>query len=581
MSLVLALPKLRRGVYTVTWRAVSAVDGHASSGAYAFGIGVSPRGAPVAVPAVESDSSALEIVARWLLLSGVVVLLGAAVAGAARFGGGGGSALRLAAGAWVLSIAGLALLVVAQRRTAGTSLGDLLSTPVGEALAWRALALAVAGAALLAARNALRRSAAIDESEDAGSSRLERAALVGVAVAALGCIVAHVAAGHAAAGSWPSAITVVAQAAHFAAAGVWFGGLAALLLGVRGAPSEAKAAAVRRFAGVALAAVVLVAATGTLRSIDELASWDDLVSTGYGRAVIAKVALLALVLALAARNRRRSVPAAATDLGPLRRTSRVELGLATAAIATAALLGTLAPAVAGQPVVPQGLSASGSDFATTVRARLTTVSSEPGANRFVARIEDYDSGDAVQADRVRLRFRPLDDPDVDPTSLALRREANGSYSGSGANLTFDGRWGVTVLIERGGDAVEVPLTLTVRGPMHDLSVLRPPGEPAHYTMQIGNAGYVQTRLDPQREGPSKLTVFVLDFIETQTPTRQIVVTTQPDDGPVREAALRRRGPGWFESSIELEEGQFDVTVVASTTYGDRLRAPFEFEIPGG
>jgi copper transport protein len=564
MSLVLSLPKLRRGVYTVTWRAVSAVDGHASSGAYAFGVEVSPRGAAVAVPAAQSDSSALEVVARGLLLIGLIALLGATVAAVARFGGP--MDWRLAAAGWVLSAVGLALLAVAQRRTAGSSLGDLLGTPVGEALLWRALALALAGAALLVARR---------------EARFARAAMAVAAVAALGCIVSHVAAGHAAAGSWPSGITVLAQVAHFAAAGVWFGGLAALLLGVRGAPSDAKAAAVRRFSGVALGAVVLVAVTGTLRSVDEIGSWGDIVSTGYGRAVLAKIALLVLVVALAARNRRRSVPAAGTDLGPLRRTSRLELGLATAAVATAALLGTLAPAVAGQAALPQGLSDSGADFATTVRVRLTTTSSEPGANRFVADVEDYDSGDPVRADAVRLRFVPLDDPQVEPTSLALRRGADGSYSGSGANLTFDGRWGVTVQIERGGDAVEVPLTLDVRGPTHDISVLRLPNEPAHYTMQVGDAGYVQTQLDPERAGPSKLTVFVLDFIETQTPTRQVVVTTQAGDGPVRQVATRRRGKGWFEAPITLTEGTYKVTVVATTQPGVRLRAPFEFDIPGG
>ena len=37
-----------------------------------------------------------------------------------------------------------------------------------------------------------------------------------------------------------------------------------------------------------------------------------------------------------------------------------------------------------------------------------------------------------------------------------------SYVGSGANLAFDGRWRVNVLIERAGDSVEVPLEVETR-----------------------------------------------------------------------------------------------------------------------
>src|SRR4051812_6340066 len=424
-SLVAPVGKLRRGVYTVAWRSVSGVDGHASSGAYAFGVGVSPKGAPVAVPKVESSSSALELIARWVMLVGLVLLLGAAVAGAAGFAG---RDLRLAGAGWAAAVVGLLLLGKAQLDTAGSSLSELVRTPVGEALIWRAVALVGAGAALLVALR---------------GRGLWRSALGAVALAASACIVVHVAAGHAGAGSWPKALTVASQAVHFGAVAVWFGGLAALLLAVRGAPSEAKAAAGRRFSAVALGAGVVVAVTGTIRSVDELSSWDDLGSTGYGRAIVAKVVLLALIVALASRNRRRSVPAAGEDLRPLRRTSRLELVLATGAIATAALLGTPAPAVAGQPPVPQGLHASGGDFATSVRVDLGAASSEPGPNRFTVRVEDYDSGDPLSGANVRLRFVPLDDPDVAPTSLSLRRRTDGSYSGTGPNLTFDGRWGVT------------------------------------------------------------------------------------------------------------------------------------------
>ena len=80
------------------------------------------------------------------------------------------------------------------------------------------------------------------------------------------------------------------QWSHIVAAGVWLGGLAALLLGMRGAPSADKAAAVRRFSRFAAVALAVVVVTGVGRSVHALSSWDALVSSGYGQAILVKVA---------------------------------------------------------------------------------------------------------------------------------------------------------------------------------------------------------------------------------------------------------------------------------------------------
>src|SRR4051794_27505630 len=154
--LVAGLRPLGRGVYTVSWRVVSAIDGHATAGAYAFGVGVSPARARLSTPVATPQTSALEIVARWLLLTGLVVLLGTAAAGAGRYAGPGGPDLRFAAGGWLLAVGGLLLLAEAQRRSAGVSFDALLDTSVGTALVWRAVCIGLAGVALLAAGSARR-----------------------------------------------------------------------------------------------------------------------------------------------------------------------------------------------------------------------------------------------------------------------------------------------------------------------------------------------------------------------------------------------------------------------------------------
>src|SRR3954470_10123135 len=238
LTLAVPVPRLPRGLYTVDWRVVSAVDGHASFGKFVFGIGVTPpKGANVAAATSKPATSKLELLARWILLSGLVLLVGSAVAGVAGFGGSRGTDLLLATGGLLVAVIGLLLLAEAQRRAAHSSLSSLLDTPVGGALIGRAGALAAAGVALLLARR-------------------RRIALAAAAIAGAVAIVVHVAAGHAAAGDWPTALTVTAQSTHFVAAGVWIGGLAALLAGLPGTAPAQRLAAVRRFSAVALVALV-------------------------------------------------------------------------------------------------------------------------------------------------------------------------------------------------------------------------------------------------------------------------------------------------------------------------------------
>jgi copper transport protein len=558
LTLAVPTPRLGRGLYTVRYRVVSAVDGHSSEGSFAFGVGVSPKQAAAVQVTSSAGVSGLELVARWVLLVGLTLLVGACAAG---------GPLKLAGGAWVAAAAGLALLAVAQVNTAGDSLGNLLTTPVGHALVWRTVAIGAAGAALLAARRRRRRRSAT--------------ALAGLA--ALAAIAVHVAAGHAAAGPWSHALTVAAQTGHFAAAGVWIGGLAALLLTVRGAASEEKAAAVRRFSTVALAALVVVAATGTFRAIDELRAWSDLADTGYGRAIVAKVLLLAAIVALGARHRRRSVPAAATDLEPLRRTSRPELVLAAGALAAAALLGTLAPPpVLGQAGGPRPLTVSGADSAATVRVELTAASPEPGPNRFTAKVEDYRSRAPVPPTTgVRLRFTPLDDPGTKPTALALRRQRDGAYAATGPNLAFDGRWGVTAEVESGAKPSSVPLELDVPGPPHFVSALRVPGQAPQYTMQLAGVGYIRITPNPERAGPSTVTVDVFDAFESYLPVSRIVVTAAKQGDRARQLPVERIGTARFRAPVVLDTGRFTIDVIAHTREGDvRLRGSFDLDVSG-
>ena len=152
-------------------------------------------------------------------------------------------------------------------QAAGVSLMPFLGTAVGRALVWRAAAVATAAVATAIALVA-------------GPSRrsLRLAAMTTAGIAAATAMAVHVLAGHAGAGERNIAATVAAQWAHFAESGVWIGGLAALLIGMRDSLPETRAATVQRFSAVAGIGIVVVVVTGSARAVQELSGWADVIA---------------------------------------------------------------------------------------------------------------------------------------------------------------------------------------------------------------------------------------------------------------------------------------------------------------
>ncbi|HEV2006738.1 MAG TPA: copper resistance protein CopC, partial [Candidatus Limnocylindrales bacterium] len=361
---------LADGVYTVAWRTVSSVDGHVAAGSFAFGVGV-----PVAAtgPISQSQgsspsSSLLADAARWLLYLGLVVLFGAAFFGFAIDPKVPRSVLRLAGVGWLAAALGALGVSAVQWSDAGGDIGALLGTSVGTSAMARVAALALAGA--LAAVLVLR--------PPAPSRRL----FGFVAASAAAAMFVDVATGHAAAGTI-APFQVLTQWLHIASAGLWVGGLAALLLTIRGTPDEAKAAIARRYATWAGIGLATVALTGVIRAVSEIGSLDALVSTDYGRVVVFKSVLLAFLALLGASNHYINIPAAARRLTGLRRVGATELALGGLVLGLSALLVNLAPPVssaAGGPsqAAAAPIIANGHDFGTTVKLRLVVSPGGPG-----------------------------------------------------------------------------------------------------------------------------------------------------------------------------------------------------------
>lgn len=330
MELTVAVEPLAHGVYTVNWRTVSAVDGHLATGAFTFGVGVTPAGAARA-DLVSPAPSAAAIAGRALLYVGMVGLLGMSVIAVVAFPEPPVAVLRLLpAGAAALAT-GVLMVAVAQGADAGLSVQEFLGSALVRGFVERAVPAVLAIAALVVTLAT-------------GSARDRRLGLLVVAALAATVMLMDVDTSHATAGGLPR-LNGAFQWLHALGVGVWIGGLAALLVGIRGAPREVSARAVQRFSAVAGVAVVVVGVTGLIRAGVDVGSVGALTSSLFGQLVLVKIGLLSLLVMLGAANRFRHLPRALHTLRGLRRVGSAELGLALVTLIVAGtLVNTVPPA---------------------------------------------------------------------------------------------------------------------------------------------------------------------------------------------------------------------------------------------
>ncbi|WP_435614983.1 copper resistance CopC/CopD family protein [Streptomyces coelicoflavus] len=320
-----ALPgELGEGTYTVAWRVVSA-DSHPVSGAFTFSVGKPSRAAaPVDTGPTEDPLTAgLHKTARYLSYLAVALLVGtAAFVALCRPPDPAPLRRTLVAAWWTLLAATVALLVLRAPYEAGTgpsaaldpaALGDTLTARPGALLLIRlGLLVPVALYLVHAARTA--------RADRRGGRRTALTGAVGV-VLAVGLALTWAAAEHASAGTQvPVAMT--SSVLHLLATAVWLGGLAALLTTLRSARPAPDAATVSRFSRTALTAVTVLVVTGVYQSWRGLGSWQALTGTAYGRLLLAKVILVAVLLAAAAVSRRWTA-ALVTEPAAVREPGRV------------------------------------------------------------------------------------------------------------------------------------------------------------------------------------------------------------------------------------------------------------------
>jgi len=168
-----------------------------------------------------------------------------------------------------------------------------------------------------------------------------------LALAPLGmALLAATARGHpTSAGIWWA---VPANALHLAAGAIWAGGLLQLVVAawrLRGEGQRpALADGARRYAALALASVALVLISGLVVALSQFRQASELLTTGYGRILLAKLTLVALVLVLALTARRRALRGSVgVNARRLRRLIGPEAALLFLVISVATVLANTAP----------------------------------------------------------------------------------------------------------------------------------------------------------------------------------------------------------------------------------------------
>lgn len=370
---------LREGTYRVHWR-VAGRDGHPVRGNHSFRIAPGARGLaggapatgdhghhvpvplpspmPTAAPVPDFDAGSPGfVIVRWLTFMAALVVIGAvafrfAVAG--RLADVPGAPFRpavLSRVAMLGIVSGLALLGTSVARLAAQSLamhgaGDMFApATIGAMIAgtlWGLAWVLQVGATVLAL---------IGFSLARGGFS---AGWVVSAVAAGGVALSMSLAGHAPAVADRPALAVAVDSVHILAAAGWLGSLFVLLTVGLGQRLEGPApdrvtravAMVNAFSPAALLFAGVVVTTGAISAGLHLGSIAALWSSGYGRALLLKLAILSIVAGIGAFNWLRVRPALGEEGGVrrLQRSGGMELLVGLAVLgATAVLVATPTP----------------------------------------------------------------------------------------------------------------------------------------------------------------------------------------------------------------------------------------------
>lgn len=431
-ELSLPLPPLEDGMYTVSYRVISA-DGHPVDGSYVFVVGASGGTEPT-FPSGSSGGSGHDHThgsgggSKWLMFA----LRIASTAGMVGFCGWlfwSGHTPAASATAAVVSrneswrAALLSLFVVTQLTFVGFCFAQLLPESSG----WGEIRTFATGTTIGRSLLAVLVLALVSPFLTGRNRLLDAGWITSV-------FTAKSLNGHAAATEIPW-ISVPSQVIHLFASCIWAGGLCYLLAHLIRDRNHADAF-LPLFARWALFALLAVSVTGLVNMLLILPDQEALFRSDWGRWLLVKLALVAAVgvtaLLIRAALRKRSLPVTGI---------RVDFGLMLAIVGIAAIFTAMSPVPENRPLQWQERTASG--FVT-----IGLIPGGPGINRIHVGMEPEGLGDAPES--VLIQLKPLDRKDIPPIEVQLAEKQDETeqfrFDSEGPFLPFSGRWEIAVRI---------------------------------------------------------------------------------------------------------------------------------------
>ena len=530
-TLIVSVPTLPDGGYLVNWTVISSVDGHQTKGAFAFAIGSAPLPGVPDIP--ESPPPApLEVAGRVLSFAGVALTLGSAfyllfIAPPTTDGERRRERI-LATLAGALLIGGVGLMLISYGANVPSRLLQLLA------------ARAACGVAIVTLPFVPLPS---------GMGR-EGRALLGLLAALTLTLVSHAAASG-------SAFSIALDFVHVLAVSFWSGGVVTLLVVTVPAVREARALGdvVWRFSVTALVAVAIIVTTGILGAVQHLVLLWDLVETPYGLALLAKITLLVLLLALGALNLlvwgprlRRGVP----DRAGLVRGISAETVLFIAVLGAAGYLTAAAP--------PAQQTAAGFDETQRVdgvRVELLAAEAIPGRNRFVVRVHEGLTP-VTDAEKVELRFNMVEH-DMGIQQLEAKERAPGEYTAEGSPVSMFGTWRIETIVRIAGrEDIRALFTVPISAPPAQGATAQVITIPPYTAIVFSDPA------QPQAGAPVTINVVVVD--EKGDPVSGAKVTAT-FSGPSQQPPVQGvekpsdTGPGRYPIALQgLTAGKWKVTI---------------------
>lgn len=420
---------LGRGTHVLSWRVVSE-DGHPVGGSVLFSIG-----APSAAPAAAAQGEPATRLMLWLGRLGLYLGLALGIGGvgfAAWVAPLPAAARRPVGGLIWLGLAALPLALAAQGL-------DALAAPLSDALhpaVWQAAAASsFRRTALIAALALVAGLAALRLRGDGGRAL--------AAIALLGVGSALAASGHAGAAA-PQWLMRPAVFLHALGLAGWTGALLPLAFALRQPNGPAILARFSRRIPFFLAAILL---SGIVLAVVQVERPEALLATGYGKILLAKLGLVAILLGLAAVNRYRLTGRAsagqALAIRQLRRVIAVEIVVVLAVLGTAALWRFTPPP-------PRALAIAAAQPATLhihAEKAMADISVTPGRAGPVAIAISLLNGEfgPLPAKELRLSFaNPA--AGIEPIERQAARREDGSWQVAAMAIPAAGRWTVELEI---------------------------------------------------------------------------------------------------------------------------------------